>query len=132
MVQPRNGASLLGELEAAEADYDRVIALSPGDAQAYLNRSELRPQTPERNHIEELERALARAAGVWHTEVPLRYALAKEYDDLGNFAESWRHLARGASSRRQHLSYDVRIDLATVEKADCCTSCHCMSNSAAE
>ena len=105
----------LGELEAAEADYDQVIALSPGDAQAYLNRSELRPQSHERNHIEELERALLRASGHWQHEVPLRYALAKEYEDLCDLGRSWAHLSRGASLRRQNLEYDVRIDLATVD-----------------
>jgi len=105
----------LGQIEAAEADYDGVIALSPTDAQAYLNRSELRPQTPARNHIAELERALAAGSAHWTREVPLRYALAKEYEDLGEYAQSWRHLAAGAGLRRQHLQYDVQVDLATVD-----------------
>lgn len=105
----------LGELEAAEADYDRAISLAPGDAQAYLNRSDLRLQTPERNHIAELERALAGGPGTWRHEVPLRYALAKEYEDLGEYALSWQHLSAGASMRRLHLQYDPRVDLATVD-----------------
>ena len=105
----------LGELEAAESDYDRVIALSPDDAQAYLNRSELRPQSHECNHIEELERALLRASGRWQHEVPLRYALAKEHEDLSDFGQSWAQLSRAASLRRQNLEYDVRVDLATVD-----------------
>ncbi len=105
----------LGELEAAEADYDRSIALAPGDAQAHLNRSVLRLQTPERNHIAALERALAQSEGRWTREVPLRYALAKEYEDLGEYARSWQHLSAGAALRRRHLQYDPRRDLATVE-----------------
>ena len=105
----------LGQIKAAEADYDRVISLAPADAQAWLNRSELRPQTPERNHVGELEQALAAGRGVWTREVPLRYALAKEYEDLGEYALSWRHLSAGASLRRRHLQYDLRVDLATVD-----------------
>ena len=105
----------LGQIEAAETDYDRAIALAPTDAQAYLNRSELRAQTPARNHIAELEAALAAGRGEWTWEVPLRYALAKEYEDLGEWANSWRHLAAGAGLRRRHLQYDVRIDLQTVD-----------------
>lgn len=105
----------LGEIDAAEADYDRVIALTPADAQAWLNRSELRPQTPDRNHVPDLERALAAAHDGWTQEVPLRYALAKEYEDLGEYALSWRHLSVGASLRRRHLQYDPRVDLATVD-----------------
>lgn len=105
----------LGQVEGAEADYDHVISLAPADAQAWLNRSELRPQTPERNHVGELERALAAGRGVWTREVPLRYALAKEYEDLGEHALSWQRLSAGASLRRQHLQYDLRVDLATVD-----------------
>ena len=105
----------LGELESAEADYDQAIALEPGDAQAYLNRSELRPQTTERNHVAELERALVRGSGGWRHEVPLRYALAKEYEDLGDYGRAWHHLSTGARLRRQHMQYDPSVDLKTVD-----------------
>jgi Sulfotransferase family/Tetratricopeptide repeat len=105
----------LGEIDGAEQDYDRVILLDPGDAKAYLNRSELRVQTGERNHVAELERALAVGSAAWQYQVPIRYALAKEHEDLADYAASWRHLSAGTSLRRQHLKYDVRTDLATVD-----------------
>jgi tetratricopeptide (TPR) repeat protein len=92
----------LGELAAAEDDYDRAIALAPGDAQAYLNRSELRPQTSERNHIVELERVLVAGPREWRHEVPLRYALAKEYEDLGQYTLSWQHLSAGSARGTDH------------------------------
>jgi tetratricopeptide (TPR) repeat protein len=105
----------LGDLEGAEADYDRALLLDPNDAQACLNRSELRVQAPERNHLTELEKMLSARTGGWHYEVPLRYALAKEYEDLGEYASAWRHLAAGSALRRKHLQYDPRVDLATVD-----------------
>ncbi len=105
----------LGEIEEAEQDYDRAIVLDPRDAQAYLNRSELRVQSAARNHVAELERALAVGRGPWNYEVPIRYALAKEYEDLGDFAASWRHLSAGAALRRRHLQYELGTDLATVD-----------------
>ena len=105
----------LGDLEGAEADYDRVIALRPGDCEAHLNRSELRTQTPERNHVTELETLLRDCRSHWHGEVALRYALAKEHEDLGHHERSFAHLSRGARLRREHLRYDVGNDLATVE-----------------
>lgn len=104
----------LGELSSAESDYDQALRLAPGDAQAYLRRSELRVQTRDRNHVTELERALA-AARVWQVEVPLRYALAKEYEDLAEYAQSWGHLAAGAALRRAHLQYDVRVDVDSAQ-----------------
>ncbi len=105
----------LGELALAEGDYDEAIRRAPRDAQAYLNRSELRPQTGDHNHVEELEHALGDGPPDWRYQVPLHYALAKEYEDLADYQSSWRHLAAGAALRRRHLRYDVRTDVATAE-----------------
>jgi len=104
----------LGDLEGAEADYDRVIAHRPADFEAYLNRSELRRQTAVRNHLAELEALAARPGRDWRGEVQLRYALAKECEDLGLHEQSFRHLLIGSRLRREHLQYDVALDVATV------------------
>jgi len=105
----------LGQIDAAEIDYDRVIALKPTDFEAYRNRSDLRPQTAARNHVAELEALLAGELPDWRAEVQLRYALAKELEDLGSYTESFEQLARGAKCRREHMRYDVRTDVATVD-----------------
>ncbi|HTV80186.1 MAG TPA: sulfotransferase [Steroidobacteraceae bacterium] len=104
----------LGDLEGAERDYDQVIRRRPNDFEAYLNRSELRIQNAQHNHIPELESRLA-GIGDWHGEVALRYALAKEYEDLGRYEPSFAHLAQGARLRRRHLRYDVDTDIATAD-----------------
>ena len=105
----------LGQLAEAEADYDRVIALNPRDFEAYRNRSELRTQSTERNHVAELERLAAGSVADWRGELQLHYALAKEYEDLGDYEKSFRRLQRGARLRRDHLRYDVANDVATVD-----------------
>jgi tetratricopeptide (TPR) repeat protein len=105
----------LGDLAGAEADYDRVLELRPDDWESYKNRSDLRRQRPERNHVETLRALLARPIPTWAGEVQLRHALAKEYEDLGRYADSWEQLARGAALRRAHLRYDVDVDVATVD-----------------
>jgi tetratricopeptide (TPR) repeat protein len=105
----------VGALEEAEADYDRVIALDPDDYEACKNRSDLRTQTADRNHIAELESLLRRGTADWRGEVQLRFALAKEYEDLGAYEQSFRHLERGARLRRVHMRYDVGLDVATVD-----------------
>ena len=104
----------VGDLAGAEQDYDRVIELEPRDAQAWYNRSELRVQTPQHNHVQQLERALT-TGGDWRQRVPLHYALAKEHEDLGDHAASWRQLTAGAALRRQNLQYDIRNDLDTID-----------------
>jgi tetratricopeptide (TPR) repeat protein len=105
----------VGAIEAAESDYDRVIAADPADVEAWWNRSELRRQTPERNHLEALLQRMRAGFTAPIGEVPIRYALAKEYEDIGQYAEVWEHLAAGAAIRRRHLQYDVRHDVDTVE-----------------
>ena len=123
-LQPQNAHFLfnraavrrfVGQLAEAEADYDRVIALRPGDFEAYRNRAELRTQTPARNHVPELRAALTRRLPDWRGEVQLRFALAKELEDLGEHADAFEELERGARLRRRHLDYDVATDVATVE-----------------
>ncbi len=105
----------LGDLAGAEADYDRVVALSPTDYEAYKNRSDLRTQTPLANHVPELERVVAQGVPDWRGEVQLRHALAKEYEDLGQYDQSCKHLQRGTRLRRDHIRYDVRTDVATAD-----------------
>ncbi len=104
----------VGDLAGAEADYDAVISCRRDDYEAYLNRSELRTQTPARNHVAALEAVLTGRPD-WRGEVALRYALAKEYEDLGEYARSFAELAQAAGLKRAHLSYDVERDVATVE-----------------
>jgi tetratricopeptide (TPR) repeat protein len=105
----------LGQLELAERDYDAALRLDPEDGEAWLNRSDLRVQSPEHNHLPQLESALSSGPADWRFRVPLRYALAKEYEDLGDYARSWQHLHAGAQLRRQNLQYDPQPDLDTVQ-----------------
>jgi tetratricopeptide (TPR) repeat protein len=99
----------VGRMEEAEALLDEVIARTPDDADAWYNRATIRRQTTERNHVAALRTALAgRSPGA--APVALHYALAKELEDLGEYAESFAALAQGASARRKVLSYRVEAD----------------------
>lgn len=105
----------VGNLDVAEALLDQLIASHPHDYDAYYNRATLRKQTAENNHVDALNAALS--AGPRHAmgEVQLRYALAKELEDLGQFSESFKHLAEGAKLRRNNMSYRVDDDIETMQ-----------------
>ncbi len=105
----------LGQLAESEADYDRVIALRPTDFEAYKNRSDLRQQTRERNHVAALRRLQTQGIADWRGAVQVHYALAKEHEDLGDYAASFDQLQNGSRLRRAHLRYDIATDLATVD-----------------
>jgi len=106
----------VGRLLEAEAACDRAISLDSTQYQSYLLRSELRVQSPESNHIAELQTVLARPGLEERARVPVGYALAKELDDLKRFDEAfyWYHAA--ASIRRRYLRYDIASDERKLER----------------
>lgn len=104
----------LGSLEAAEERLTQVIALAPDDHDAQYNRSTLRRQTDERNHVDELRRALSDPRRSPTAKIALGYALAKELEDLQSYAESFAALKVAADTRRRLLSYRVEHDVATM------------------
>ena len=97
-----------GLLVEAEAHIDAAIAADPADRDSWYNRAVLRRQTPEHNHIAALTEVAGRETG--RGVIPLAYALAKELEDIGEHAESFHWLKRGADARRAALSYDVAAD----------------------
>lgn len=105
----------LGDLAGAEQDYDRAIAVRPADYEAYKNRSDLRTQTATCNHIAQLEALKKTPIPDWRGEVQIGFALAKEYEDIGAYAQSFASLSEAAGKQRRHMQYDVATDLATVQ-----------------
>jgi tetratricopeptide (TPR) repeat protein len=108
-------ARFLGRMDAAEAAYDRVIAADPTAWAAYLGRSEVRRQTPSRNHIASLEAALRTGRPPPDGEIRLCYALGKECEDLERYDQAFAWFDRGARLRRAHMRYDVSQDVAALD-----------------
>jgi tetratricopeptide (TPR) repeat protein len=109
----------LGELETAEQAFDRCIALDPHEKDAWLHRSRLRKQSNELNHVEDLERALSNSSDDWRREMTLRYALAKEFEDLGEYARSFEQLRLGSGLRRSHMNHDPQADVEAMTAIRC-------------
>ena len=105
----------LGQLEEAEEIIDRVIAVSPDNQQSVLFRADLRTQAPDNNHVEELEKRIARGANDWKGEMNLWYALAKETEDIGAYEKSFAALTNGSTVRRRHLEYHIDNDVAVLD-----------------
>ena len=104
-----------GDLQDAEQAFDKAIELKPGEAEPWLHRSRLRKQLPENNHVQELETALLERGEVqWRQEMNLRYALAKELEDLGEYDRSFEQLQAGSSLRRSHMNHDPASDIAAM------------------
>lgn len=110
------GERNLGRLAAAEAACERALALAPDMAQAALLRAQVRTQTADANHVDELRAMLRRPATQSGARIFLHYALGKEYDDLGEYDAAFGQFARGARARRETLVYDVDQDLAKLRR----------------
>jgi len=100
----------LGRLREAEEACDRTLALDRTRYATYLLRSELRAQTSDANHVDELQRELSRNPRDDRARMFLGYALAKELDDLKRYDEAFQHLADATATRRRNLTYDVAAD----------------------
>lgn len=105
----------IGQMNEAEALMDRIISAMPREADVYYNRSTLRQQTKHDNHVDELRQVLSRLPSGDPRVIPVSYALGKELEDLGEFAESYAFFERGAQRRRSRLSYQVATDVAAID-----------------
>jgi thioredoxin-like negative regulator of GroEL len=105
---------MVGALEAAESNLDDVIAARPTDGEAYGARSALRKQTRDRNHVNELEGALERLKGQ-RAAFAVAFALAKELEDLQEYARSFSYLHAACQTYRASLRYDVTDDIAVLD-----------------
>ncbi|MFC7050989.1 tetratricopeptide repeat-containing sulfotransferase family protein [Emcibacter nanhaiensis] len=100
-----------GNKKEAEKACDFVLARNPLDGEIQNLRSSLRPQTADENHIRELLDVVRSGRLDWRGAVQVAYALAKEYEDLGEWDKSFYHLENGARIRRMHTRYELQDDL---------------------
>lgn len=105
----------LGRFEDAAANYEALIALDPGYTRAHFALSSLKKQSRASNHIERLEALLPKVRNsVEHLHV--RYALAKESEDLEEHDASFRHLDAANRPRKAELRYSIDSDRRLIER----------------
>ena len=106
----------LGAIDEAESHFDRVIALDPLDFGAYHSRATLRTWTAQDNHIAAMTALVQRLPDSHPGQVPLCYAIAREYEDIGEPERSFEYVERGARRRRAMLGYEVGSDVAAMRR----------------
>lgn len=107
---------MIGEIAAAEATLNRVIAAQPANAYAYYTRADLRTQTSGDNHIAQMIGALDAQVRHAGDRILMCFAIAKELDDVGRYALSFDYLQRGNDQQRRLFTYDVADDTATIDR----------------
>lgn len=104
----------LGNLNLAAQDYQAVLRITPGAPKALKGLVELGRQSADCNVIAEMQAALAALPPDSADAAILHFGLAKSYEDLREYAASWRHLATGNRIERSRLEYSCATDLAVI------------------
>ena len=103
-----------GNAVDAEAQLEECLKLDPGFWKAYPALAKLRKQTSERNHVERLLAVLTDARDP-DAATYVHMALAKEFEDLGQYPRAFEHLSRGKAATRAAKRYSISRDEAMFE-----------------
>jgi tetratricopeptide (TPR) repeat protein len=106
----------LGNFESAAGDHEAVLRVSPSNADALRGLAELKKQSVDHNSVAAMESALAAAPAGSDDITTLHYGLAKSYEDLGEYAASWRHLGAANKQQRARIQYDPAHERAVVDR----------------
>lgn len=99
-----------GDLKAAECEYEACVGVDPRYWKAHLALSQLSKQSESENHVKRLESLLLQAGDDTDGVMYLNLALAKEYEDLQEYARSFEHLSTGKASKRASRGYSSARD----------------------
>lgn len=114
------GANLIsiGALTEAEEVLEELIAKHPGDGQAHQVLSGVRKVGADDNHIERLLAMLTNPDLSPMDRIQIHYALGKEHEDIGEYAEAFAQFKSGADLRRSVLGYQVQTDVQTLAQIE--------------
>lgn len=104
-----------GNIARAESEIEKCLLSNPHHWRSHLARSHLSTQTPSRNHVAHLNSLLAANAEDVEAQTCLNLALAKEHEDIGDFAKSFDHLIQGKQLAGSHLHYATEQDKAVFD-----------------
>ena len=107
---------MIGNLDGAEANFNQVIKSDPHNYQAYYARADLKTWTEENNHIAQMKELLLSGITNWRGEVSLRFAIAKECEDIESYAEQFRFVKSACDLQRRHTRYDVSQDIEAINR----------------
>lgn len=101
---------ILGRFDEAERELETVVGIAPRFYRAHSALADLRKQTTAHNHVAKLEALLDGVGNDVDGELHVRHALAKELEDLGEYARAFSHLAAGKARKRRTLDYTIADD----------------------
>ncbi|RIV81633.1 sulfotransferase [Aurantiacibacter xanthus] len=102
-----------GKVEEARALYEAVLAEEPGNARVHYALALLARHTAQNNHVARMQAALEQANSA-DDRLRIRYALAKELEDIGD-PRSFTYLKAANDEHKRTIGYDFAQDEAVFD-----------------
>ena len=105
-----NALKDLGILDDAIASYEEAVSLRPNFAEAHRSLSALKTFEANDRQVTLMERALMHGDLPDAARTEILFALAKAYEDLGEYDRCFEYLEQGNRLRRNALNFDIEDD----------------------
>lgn len=105
-----------GRMDEAERELNACLAMGTQYGRAAITRARLRKQTAASNHVSDLRRRIAAAESGSENQAAFAYALYKELDDLGDYANAWAALTQGAAIMARRYPYDAAAESVRIDR----------------
>jgi len=106
----------VGRQDEAVAAYRRCIELRPDNGESYWSLANLKTYRLGNDDIAAMETSLAKPELTDQSAVNFRFALAKAFEDRGDYERAWEHYAEGNARQRMLEKYDP-VQTETVNEA---------------
>jgi len=112
------GAALhdLGQMPEAEECYRRAIRLKPDYTAAYRHMSRIKKFKPDDPDIAAMKGLLEKASLGPDGKIALHFALAKAYEDIGEYEQAFGHLNEANQSVRRGIVFSIEDQIHTVTR----------------
>ena len=107
-----------GDQPAALRAYRAAIALRPDFGEVYWSMANLKVFRFDDAEIATMERQLERDDLTESSGIHFRFALAKAYEDRGNYDRAWHYYDTGNERQRKTVFHDP-VAMGAAPRADC-------------
>jgi tetratricopeptide (TPR) repeat protein len=104
----------LGRTAEATEHYQAILARAPAHGRAHYALSGLTKASATHNHVAPMETVLKQPLSA-DDALRIRYALAKEYDDIGESSRAFHHLSTANADHKLRIAYDFSRDAAIFD-----------------
>jgi len=109
-----NCGVFVGEFEIAKQNFEELIAINPGHRQNHFHYAKL-VKAENTDHIEVMLGQLEDKSVPENRNIPLYFAIGKEYEDLGEYEKAFESYKTGNEIGSKFLNYQPSDDLELID-----------------